>query len=236
MRGTNETLWWVAGGVAILSAAWWALRSKPEENPKCKPTGTLGGFRYVVIERGREPIVVFHGRGATEAQGIERLQNLNLRTTQRFPRGPLQVGSGAAWTKSRSTDPGFETEMRSLLPQVAVFIQEVTHCYGKPYVIGHSQGANIAFGLASEYPHLIRGAIGSAGALPEAFWTKPFRVPVTVIHGTADTTVPYHRTATMASRKGATFYPIQGADHDYKGSLRQTFETAVTSVAGGAVA
>ncbi len=226
---------WLLPPLAALLAGAGTLWLARELWGPCAPTGTLAGFPYQTVRPSdvlRGPIVVFHGRGGTEAQSQERLGELRPATVQVFPHGPRAASGGAAWTEARSTDPAFESELGALMPSVAALIRDVNRCFGKPYVIGHSQGGNVALALASQYPELVRGAIVSAAVIPESYWTTPFAVPVTVIHGTADAVVPYDRSAAMATQKGADLWPVDGAGHDYEGELQRYFEHAVSSVAG----
>jgi predicted esterase len=71
-------------------------------------------------------------------------------------------------------------------------LSEIRQRYGRVLVVGHSQGAILAYGIAARAGQLVDEAIGVSGWLPPgAFLPGPVSWPrVTVVHGTADQTIP----------------------------------------------
>ncbi len=216
----------LAGGtVALVGLGVARLRGTP--GASCKYGGSLAGVEFIVAPgtTGRPPAVIFHGRGGGP-KGMRDLTRGVARGAQLWPRGierKANAKHGLVWFQARSKEPEFEGQLRAALPTIAAFLAEVVRCYGKPIVAGYSQGAHVAYALASQYPELVLRVVAASGALPESMWGTRFAVPVDAIHGTADTTVPYGRTAAMAAAKGAQLWPIEGAGHGFTGSTRATW-------------
>lgn len=80
--------------------------------------------------------------------------------------------------------------------EVSDFICQITQCrptQGLPLVVGSSQGGMMSYLMASLSPANVRGAVASAGWLPQSLWTANI-APTFATHGTQDTIVPYART------------------------------------------
>jgi len=118
---------------------------------------------------------------------------------------------------------------------MARFIEEANRCLmgvGDPIVTGHSQGGMMTFAVAAEAPSLVKTAIPVAGWLPVDLWPDSLP-PTSAVHGTADRTVDYARTADFIMRaRGAglpiDLFAIEGASHGL-GKLRPTWVDLVDS-------
>lgn len=72
---------------------------------------------------------------------------------------------------------------------------------------GHSMGAFLTIGLAADEPGLLKAAAITAGGIapadgfpaPSAARAEKIRTPFLILHGTADTTVPPDRSASLAA-------------------------------------
>ena len=94
--------------------------------PALQTRGLLGELSYrswSPASPGRGPIVFFHGRGSDEDVMFERMAGVKLDAAQIYPRGPVTMGSGAAWTQARSTDESFERDLGDVLPQASAVLQ-----------------------------------------------------------------------------------------------------------------
>ncbi len=226
MAKASAGRWMLA--LALIGGALALRRKRPAPCPVLAD-GELAGVQYLT-EAGRDPAaaptIIFHGRGAGP-EAMRQITSGLAPGAQIWPAGLEPKGSGRVWIQARSVDSDFDSQLRANLPAVAAFVAEVARCYGKPVVAGHSQGAIIAYALASEYPQIIKEAIGASGTLPESFWDRPFAVPVQVLHGTDDATVPFGRTQSMAAAKGAQLWPMAGGTHSFSGEMRSIFNDLV---------
>jgi phospholipase/carboxylesterase len=87
-----------------------------------------------------------------------------------FPRGPVRLGEGYAWTETQSIHsarmPDFWPVSRSLSDEISRWIKTYQLDNLPVYLVGFSQGAAMALSLALRYPLFKRAAILS-GFLPE---------------------------------------------------------------------
>ena len=215
-------------GIAAFALTAFALGRRPAR-ARCPAAGggTLEGVRYLEhnppgLENARLPmLIVLHGRGSRPSGvfGMARGAAGGVRVIA--PEGIEPFGKVRAWFQSRSVDPEFNDQVRAAARRIAPFLRAIQACrptVGKPVIAGHSQGAHMSYIMARLYPNLIRSAVAGSGYLPESLWAR-FDVPVAAIHGTADATVPFARTATMVANTGASFHPVSGG-HALSGQLK----------------
>lgn len=93
------------------------------------------------------PVIVLHGRGGSEDIAFLDPSDIRVPAAQIYPRGPVEMGDHYAWAESRSTGQGWAQEQAAAVRAFRSFVEEVSRCYGKPLVVGHSQGAHMAFGI-----------------------------------------------------------------------------------------
>ena len=154
-----------------------------------------------LAEAERPPLVVgLHGYGMDEGQ-IETLVNVEPASGVSFIafRGPVPVDGGGHARFPIDNSTGFvataPADVRAGADLVADTISALTAELGanpdQVYVVGFSQGASMALGLALTHPDLAAGYIAFAGGLPPEVraeaWSVDNGAPVLLGHGTRDT-------------------------------------------------
>lgn len=201
MRKNQRNL--LAAGILLASGAL-AFRGSRRSGP-CR-----FGLTYVERITGGAntadelPLVVFlHPRGAKPSGFTSFAGRIKGRARVLFPGGPIVKSGRHSWATvgTKGDQAELTAQIRSSGQALADFISEAQRCLpttGMPVVTGTSQGGNMAYYMASQYPHTIRGAVAVAGWLPETLW-NPNMAPTFGGHGEYDTTVPYARTAAFWS-------------------------------------
>ncbi len=162
------------------------------------------GDRYYDIELPRNPrgaplIVALHGGGGDPAQfaaasGFGRAA-VRAGYAVAFPAGTgrrddrLLTWNGGyccgAAARARVDDTGFLTQV----------IKDAQNRFGldpsRTYVTGMSNGAIMAETFAAQNPGLVRAVAGVAGTMDTRRIRVQGQIPALIIHGTADTMVPY---------------------------------------------
>lgn len=225
------------GGAALLGG------KKGRTHGPCPSIGSGGhmaGFNFIEdVSGGANPndrlplIIFFHSRGATP-EGAHAMEN-RLKFPARIltPQGPESIGGAYGWFLGRARDKDQTTlayQMVEVGRRVAAFVSDAKHCFptvGKPIITGSSQGASMAFLVASLYPGLVRGAVGVSGWLPRSLWNANM-APTIAIHGTGDTTVPYEPTSQWAaSMNNVNLWPYSGG-HSVNKNMAQAWTEALT--------
>ncbi len=206
---------------------------EPSDCPALPDRGELGGLvvrTYAPAEHGAKPVILLHGRGASEDAMFHALADVRLPAVQVYPRGPIALGSGFAWLAERSVDPGWSEAMAGALLRLRPLLKVVGHCWGPPVVAGHSQGAHLALAAAAVYPELVAGAVTASGALAPTLRSR-FEVPVVAIHGRDDGTVRFSSLAELG-QLGAQTVAIDGHGHAFSGPLRERFAAELEAMLG----
>ncbi len=154
-----------------------------------------------LAEAERAPLIVgLHGYGMDEGQ-IETLVNVEPASDVSFValQGPVPVdGGGHAWFPVDDSTGAVVTapaDVRIGADVVADAIGALTAELGadpdQVYVVGFSQGASMALGLALTHPDLAAGYVAFAGGLPSEVraedWLVDGGAPVLLGYGTRDT-------------------------------------------------
>jgi predicted esterase len=147
---------------------------------------------------------------------------------------PRGKNSGPKWWLGRAADADQESlsdQMSWTVEDFAPFLDAVRSAFGRrPIVAGHSQGGMMSAALALSYPGKVRKGYAASAWVPEAMWSNN-GAPLYLVHGVADTTVPYQRTANWAAEAKAhgahiEFVPVAGG-HGLSGDLQQTWVDAI---------
>lgn len=156
----------------------------------------------------RPPLVVLlHGIGADEEDLFGLAPALDPRLLVVSPRAPhLAAPMGHAWyavdwsTRPPTVDQEQARASRDLL---AAFLAETVARLGadpgRVLLLGFSQGAIMALGVALARPDLVRGVVAHSGRLLPAFLSGAappealFGLEVLVLHGVGDDVVPVER-------------------------------------------
>ncbi len=247
----NPTL--LLGGAAIvLLASGKKRRSIARGRKRVSPCpllspggGHMAGYDYIEFATGgaslhdRLPIVFFlHCRGCRPEGMAKYLEGLPTRARVVMPRGNASDSEYPLWfdLRSKTTDQaGLAEQMGEEGRRMAAFIEEANRCLmgvGAPIVTGHSQGGMMTFAVAAEAPGLVKAAIPVAGWLPVDLWPRTLP-PTFAVHGTADRTVDYARTADFIVRAKSGGLPVDlfaiaGAGHGL-GKLKSTWVDLVDS-------
>ncbi|WP_299631810.1 DsbA family protein [uncultured Roseobacter sp.] len=145
-------------------------------------------------------IIGLHGYGM-DAKQIETLVNIEPNTDHSFValNAPVPVeGGGGAWfplddsSGSIVVDPG-DVRLGSewVADATLALVTEIGADQAQVYIIGFSQGASMALGLALTHPDLAAGYIAFAGGLPREIraedWSVEGGAPVLLGYGARDT-------------------------------------------------
>jgi phospholipase/carboxylesterase len=188
---------------------------------------TLAHMVLPARRRGDGPapgLLLLHGRGADERDLLSISGVFDARLTAISARAPFPLGPGYHWcdlTDDGMPDPASYADARARL---AAFIDEAVAAYGldpaRLYLLGFSQGAMMAGGLALTMPARIAGAVLLSGWLPanpgQPIDADGLRgLPIFVGHGADDQIIPVRygrRTRDELARLGADVtyreYPI----------------------------
>lgn len=182
---------------------------------------------YTPDNAGESPIILLHGRGGSEDLMFAAMADVVLPAVQIYPRAPTAFGAKYfAWTPARSVDADWPETQADAVHRMRPFVEWISRCFGPPIVVGHSQGAHLAFGMAAAYPELLRAAVGASGALTPALW-GPLRVPVVAVHGVDDPTVPIANARRMRDELGVELVEVPGHGHALSGALKAEIAAAV---------
>lgn len=225
------------------------VRKAPKSQcPQLEPgSGNAFGYEYVEVATGGAsldeslPIVfMIHGRAAEPESLIDKLSNIEVKRRFIIPRGNAGTPNSPLWFKLRARDADQDklaSQMGAEADSLSVFISEMNRCLngvGKPIVTGHSQGGSMTLALAAAHPDIMKAAVSISGWLPEGLWPDAM-APTYAIHGTADITVDYARSASsMESMKLAglpvKFYRIDNHGHSFTGAAKSAWESLMNSL------
>jgi len=200
----------IAGGLIGLLVTSFRRKSEPGVQADCSSVtpegGRVAGVRYLEsVTGGGDPsqplpmLVVFHSRGASAA-GAAKFGAIQTPVRVIRPEGTIRLPSNApSWFSlpSKTSDTGtYHREMSERSAELGRFLAELVQCrptIGRPVVTGTSEGAHVAYLLASQNASQVQGAVPLLGYLPQPFWNAGM-APTSAMHGTNDNTVPYART------------------------------------------
>jgi phospholipase/carboxylesterase len=216
-------------------------RRSHRQCPTIGTGGNMAGLNFIEDISGganpnaRLPLIIFlHSRGATP-EGAHAMENrIKIPARILTPQGPVSIGGAYGWYSARAKDEDQDNLARQMFEsgkQVASFISDAMHCFptvGKPIVTGSSQGACMAFLIASLYPRLVSGAVGVSGWVPQSLWNKNM-APAYALHGTNDNTVPYGPTAQWAELMDQVeLWSYPGVGHGVNKDMARDWTQALT--------
>lgn len=197
-------------------------------------TKTYEGVSFVVESAGVPatgpeanrplPLIVgLHGLGDVPERFLELLRGLPLRARLAAARALTPYEQGYAWlplSHSRNIEERAQPVQQAaarLLPALTALAAAHPTC-GRPIVIGFSQGAMVAYGLAVSPRPGLGAVFPIAGYLPPSLIAPraPASAPrIVALHGTADTIVSFREDEGSVRSLEAAGYPI--ALHRYPG-------------------
>lgn len=178
-----------------------AAHALPLDKPKFLQYEGIKRHYFIDIPQGLPsdaPLVIaLHGMGG---QAHKMRYGLGLHSLARkhkfavlYPQGSLLKGGSSFWNAgfdfSRVDDLGFVSEI----------IEDVTDTYAlnkrQVYVMGISNGAQMAYHLACNAPHLIAGVASVIGTISSSDWPTcrlKYQIALLHIHGLQDTKIKFH--------------------------------------------
>lgn len=226
------------------------LLASPRPDSLPRASAVVGGLEYTEVVTGGasldEPlptVVALHGRGGGIAQLRRELERLRTPIRLIVPRGPIRLdGNRRAWFR----DPvrhGSSTQLAGAaegatndLARLLQHVRRARPTCGEPVVVGWSQGGVLAFLLALERPGLIDRAIVVGGSVPDALVPEHLmpHAPITALHGTRDSRVPYPQTRALAHELqsmgfSVELHPYRDATHQLTAPMRRELRTMIRS-------
>lgn len=189
----------------------------------------LAGFHYLLVPPADVPpsqplpaVVILHYYTAHPQTLLPLFQGLPLPSHLICPQGPYPAEEGYSWFPEDFYDrdlAGQAAALRQSAAGLAAFLEELPHILrlaGSPLVTGFSQGGDLSYALALEYPHLVGMAIPMGGRLEAPFRPAPLleaarHVPIRALHGEADPIVPI-----ASAREGVAWLEEQGCNVELK--------------------
>ncbi len=150
-------------------------------------------------------LVLLHGYGADQHDLLPIAHELDPRLRAVSLQAPLSLGGGMrAWFNLSQDARGFSfdpDEARAGLSSALAAVEEIARGSPRPILLGFSQGASMALGIALQRPNLVAAVISLSGAPPPrnlALDEKKLRgFPVFAAHGEHDPLIPIARGRTV---------------------------------------
>ncbi len=158
-------------------------------------------------------VIALHGRGGSAASMINLREAMGARTAIfAAPQGAYPAGPGYSWfldTQDRAVWPRADALMLDQLLGTLHGLRQ-RHHIGNVYLLGHSQGAGVAYLLATRARSEVSGLLcfGAGDPLDMADttgWVATKGLPVFLSHGRQDAVVPFSKA--LAAQ---TFFQAQG--------------------------
>ncbi len=148
-------------------------------------------LNYITVNEGaKETIICLHGFGSSPENMSTIAQQLG---DYRYilPAAPHSYLGGYGWYNVLKKD---EAHRNKSIKMLLDFIASTKEKYGfeKCFLLGFSQGAELALKISIENPQLIKGAVSIVGWLMEPEKLAPCReaVPILAINGSRDYVLP----------------------------------------------
>jgi phospholipase/carboxylesterase len=151
----------------------------------------------------REPglertLVLLHGYGADQHDLLPIAHELDPRLRAVALQAPVSLGGGMrAWFNLSQDAQGISfdpDEARAGLAAALAAVEEIARGSPRPILLGFSQGAAMALGIALQRPDLVQGIISLSGVPPPADLARDEKklrgFPVFAAHGEHDPLIP----------------------------------------------
>jgi phospholipase/carboxylesterase len=166
-------------------------------------------------DTSRPPLLLLHGTGGDENDLIPLAERIAPGATMLSPRGKISEHGMARFFR-RSDDGVWDlADLKTRTAELAGFLTGARAVYAieKPFALGYSNGANVAWSLLLKDPQALAGAILLRAMLP--FDPRPLpdlaNTPVLLIAGTHDELIPIEQAGLLAALLGEA-----GADVTYE--------------------
>jgi phospholipase/carboxylesterase len=153
------------------------------------------------------PLLLLHGTGGNETDLIPLGHEIAPGAPLLSPRGNVLEGNSPRFFRRFREGLFDEDDVRRRAGELANFVAEARQAYslGHPFVVGYSNGANIAAAVLLLHPKVLAGAILFRVMAPLAELPKPdlSGVPVLILSGANDPIVPRARAQKLAAALAA---------------------------------
>jgi len=201
-------LCWTVGGAALASVT---AASPAYTVPKPEPGDYVSHVQVRGMERSYRlhvpsgyrsarrlalPVIfVFHGSNAS-ASVIERETSFDARADSLGFFVVYPEGERRAWNIGECCHQAFRDHLdeAAFVTNIIGQLRDDFHVdTTRIYSTGYSDGATLSYMLACRIPHTLAAVAGISGTLftPEPRCALPRPVPVMIVHGTADRSIPY---------------------------------------------
>jgi phospholipase/carboxylesterase len=149
------------------------------------------------------PILLLHGTGGNETDLIPLGHEIAPGAPLLSPRGNVLEGNSLRFFRRFREGLFDEDDVRRRAGELANFVAEARQAYGlgHPFVVGYSNGANIAAAVLLLHPKVLAGAILFRAMAPLAELPKPdlSNIPVLILSGANDPIVPRAKAEKLAA-------------------------------------
>ncbi|NKB66297.1 MAG: phospholipase [Candidatus Latescibacteria bacterium] len=154
-------------------------------------------------EDGGPLLILLHGYGSNEEDLLGLMSHLDPRLMGVGIRAPFPLDwGGHAWFPIEMTEAGLQLDFSQALEICQLLGDEIDRIRNKQgaervFILGFSQGASMALGVALGRPLLAAGVVGMSGLCVEemlpADRTQVQGLPILLTHGRQDPVIPIHQ-------------------------------------------
>lgn len=202
----------------------------------------MGGVTFLELfpegaDERSPTLIAMHGMGDDPARWVPSWSRFPARARIVIPRAHDRYGDGYSWFAFRDgmSDAEFGAEVGRSEAKLWAALVELLGDQRRIVVTGFSQGAMLAFAMASLHPDRVAHAFPVAGSLPGPLHPKydaALPAPVLAFHGDADTVVALkwgEMTVRSFREKGGTaeLRVFPGVGHSITPSMREALDVAL---------
>ncbi len=210
----------------------------------CSHADSEGPLSYVMRTtadadpRGELPLVIaLHGRGDTPEHFLTFFDDLEHPARVVAIRAPIEESDGRAWFGFGLGFRRAMDDLEALLPRVVEASRRAGNEHptrGRPIVVGFSQGAMIAYALATRHPHEFSAIFPVSGFFPSRFAPSPGQpvAKVRAFHGSRDQVIAADTDRDGIEpllAHGAELTIVDGAPHWLTRSMRRALFAAMAA-------
>lgn len=195
-------------------------------------------------------VVALHSYTGDDVTAAIDYANLDIPVRVIVPVAPYEAVSGYSWYR----DGHYRAPLRAQVAEAQVAasmlaalirdLQSTRPTRGKPIVTGYSQGGDLSYLLAVEYPDLVGGTIPMGGRLlsggrsPSRSAAGPDGLPaIHIFHGALDSVVSAESARKAAAYLSGLGFPVQLSEfpdtgHEYPPAMKRAYADVVARLVG----